>query len=303
MEIPYKGYTITPSSERQPDGRWLPVAALEIERRGIVTTIPPIRATSREVRAARAEADAVAVRMAKAWIDAHEREPEPVAPSPPPPAGRARAGRVESPPPAPVAPVVAEIKPAPAPAPPPPAPSEARAPAARPEAAPRAKAASERKRATPAEKPEWAELCQAVGLDADEKVDRLTRVLVVHSLLDRLVTLVLAAKIAASSESREAPRVEKTLSEVAPLPMPARIALGSALGVVTAAVAESIAEVERVRSRLALPRPARGRPPWDVGDIEELASQSACDRCVSRGIQAAHELIASLRVTWPPPRE
>jgi hypothetical protein len=271
MEIPYKGYTITPSSERQPDGRWLPVAQLETVRRGIVTPSPLVRATSQETRAARADADAMAVKMAKAWIDANEGKPVPVG-------ARGEAGS-------------------------PAAPLDARTPAARPEAAPRAKTTGDRKRPAPAEKLDWANLRQAVGLDSDEKVDRLTRVLVVHSLLDRLVTLVLATKIASSRESAEAPDVEKALADIAPLPMPTRIDLGSALGVLAPAVAESVAEVDQVRHKLAQHRPPRAKPPWDVGDIEELTSQAACDRCVSKAIQAAHDLMSSLRVRWPSPRQ
>src|SRR6266851_3909588 len=253
MEIPYKGYTITPSSERQPDGRWLPVAQLETVRRGIVTPSPLVRATSQETRAARADADAMAVKMAKAWIDANEGKPVPVG-------ARGEAGSPAAPP-------------------------DARTPAARPEAAPQAKTTGDRKRPAPAEQLDWANLRQAVGLDSDEKVDRLTRVLVVHSLLDRLVTLVLATKIASSRESAEAPDVEKALADIAP------------------AVAESVAEVDQVRHKLAQHRPPRAKPPWDVGDIEELTSQAACDRCVSKAIQAAHDLMSSLRVRWPSPRQ
>jgi hypothetical protein len=272
MEIPYKGYTITPSSERQPDGRWLPVAQLETVRQGIATPSPPVRAASQETRAARGDADAMAVKLAKAWIDANEREPIPVSASREP----------ESPA----------------------APPQARPPAAQPEAAaPRAKATGDRKRPAPTEKLDWADLRQAVGLDSDEKMDRLARVLVVHSLLDRLVTLVLATKIASSRESPEAPNVEKTLADIAPLPMPTRIDLGSALGVFAPAVVESVAELDRVRHKLAQHRPPRAKPPWDVGDIEELTSQAACDRCVSKAIQAAQDLMSSLRVRWPSPRQ
>ena len=74
MDIPYKGYTIIPNSERQPDGRWLPVADLQADDRGVATPRPPLRAAAREVRATRAEADAVAVKMARAWIETSERE-------------------------------------------------------------------------------------------------------------------------------------------------------------------------------------------------------------------------------------
>jgi hypothetical protein len=74
MEITYKGYTITPNSERQPDGRWLPVADLAITQRGMVTTKPPLRAKAPEARMTQAEADSAAVQMAKTWIDANERD-------------------------------------------------------------------------------------------------------------------------------------------------------------------------------------------------------------------------------------
>jgi hypothetical protein len=58
-----------------------------------------------------------------------------------------------------------------------------------------------------------------------------------------------------------------------------------------------------VKNTLAHPQPARGRPAWDVGEIEEIASPAACDRCVRRGIEAAHDLISSLRIKWPSPRQ
>ena len=310
MEIPYKGYTITPSSERQPDGRWLPVAQLESVQQGIVTANPPIRADSLETRAARADADAVAVKLAKAWIDENEGklppDPAPVEATPP-------AARPARPPIAP------EAKP---PAPPtarpsaPPAARPSAPPATRPAALPaerrpaaarsevpavRPRPTGDRKRAAPAERPEWADLCQAVGLDADDKVDRLARVLMTHALLDRLVTLVLATKIAASREATDPPDAEKAAADIAPLPLAARIALGTALGVLAPEVAESVAEMDGLRQKLGLHRPRRAKPPWDVGDIEEIASPAACDRCVSRATRTAQELVAALRVRWPSP--
>jgi hypothetical protein len=272
MEIPYKGYTITPSSERQPDGRWLPVAQLETVHQGIVAATAPIRATAQDTRAARTDADAIAVKLAKAWIDANEGKPVEPDPS-------------------------AEVR---VPAPPP----ETRAPAARPTAAPPARPTEDPRRPAPAaEKLGWTDLCQALGLDGDDKVDRLSRLLVVHALLDRLLTLVVATKIASSRESTEAPDVEKALADIAPLPLPARVGLGSALGVLTPAVAESLAEIERVRHSLARHRPPRAKPPWDVGDVAEIASQAACDRCVRSAIQAGQDLMSSLRVRWPSPRQ
>ena len=168
MDIPYKGYTIIPNSERQPDGRWLPVADLQADDRGVATPRPPLRATPRDIRATRAEADAVAVKMAKAWIETIEREEALGAPTtrdePPPrhePPPRARATEARKRPAA-----------APAPAPTPtPTPTPA---------------------AAPADTLTWP------GLD---DADRFTRLLAIHSLLDRLVTLVLAARLAPGSET------------------------------------------------------------------------------------------------------
>jgi hypothetical protein len=70
METTYTGYTIHPNSERQLDGRWLPVAELEIFHGG-ATTKPPLRAKSHEARMTEVNADAAAVQMAAAWIDAN----------------------------------------------------------------------------------------------------------------------------------------------------------------------------------------------------------------------------------------
>ena len=61
MDIPYKGYTIVPNSERQPDGRWLPVADLQADDHGVLTPQPPLRAAPRDIRATRADADVLAV--------------------------------------------------------------------------------------------------------------------------------------------------------------------------------------------------------------------------------------------------
>ncbi len=268
MDIPYQGYTILANSERQPDGRWLPVAELEVSHRGVVTSKPPLRATPREIRATRADADAAAVKMAKAWIDAGEREgPDPLA----------------------QVPIGSEVA----------SPRMSRKTRAQDvpvEAATGVRGADDRRRPTPFDKLDWAGLYQAVGLDSDEQVDRLTRVLVVQFLLDRLVAMVLATKLASSSESSEAPDIEDTLRDIAPLPIATRVDLASILGVVVPGVAESIVEINRLRNRLVHFKPTRGESGRDVSDAEELASQDACDKCLRKGIEAAQKLMSALRV-------
>jgi hypothetical protein len=228
MDIPYKGYTIIPNSERQPDGRWLPVAELEANSRGVVTPKPPLRATPREIRATRADADAVAVKMAKAWVEESEREATPRIPS----EQRVQDARVKAPP---------------------------------------------RARRIEAEKLDWPGLHEG---------DRFTRLLAVHSLLDRLVTLVLATRLAASRES--------IFDAMASLPISSRVALALTLNVVSPAAAEGILEIDRARNGLVHSKPTPGKPVWDVSGAVESES-------LRKGLEAAQNLMTALGAE-PTPR-
>jgi len=228
MDIPYKGYTIIPNSERQPDGRWLPVAELEANSRGVVTPKPPLRATPREIRATRADADAVAVKMAEAWVEESEREATPRIPS----EQRVQDARVKAPP---------------------------------------------RARRIEAEKLDWPGLHEG---------DRFTRLLAVHSLLDRLVTLVLATRLAASRES--------IFDAMASLPISSRVALALTLNVVPPAAAEGILEIDRARNGLVHSKPTPGKPVWDVSGAVESES-------LRKGLEAAQGLMTALGAE-PTPR-
>jgi hypothetical protein len=265
MDIPYKGYTIIPNSERQPDGRWLPVADLEANSRGVVTPKPPLRAAPREIRATHAEADAVAVKMAKAWIETIEREEDA---TPPTTHDEPRALTGASRPKATIE--NAEASPR--------IPPERRVQGARAEPPPRAK---------PIDTLGWPGLHQTIGLDTDEKVDRFTRLLAVHALLDRLVTLVLATKVAAGRE----PLFDATAS----LSFSSRVALAVSLNVVPSTAAESILEIDRVWNRWVHSKPTRGKPAWDVGGAVENIPQDACDKSLRKGLEAARGLMSALR--------
>ena len=246
MDIPYKGYTIVPNSERQPDGRWLPVAELQAISRGVVEPRPPLRAMPRETRATRAEADTMAVKMAKAWIEEGEVQVLSEAPRP--------------------------ITPTEAPVAPPRVPPEPRVQDARVKAPPRARKA---------ETLSWPRLHEAFGLDSDERVERFTRLLAVHSLLDRLVTLVLARKLA---------DIDTALDATASLPIVPRVALALALNLVSPAAAESILAIDRARNGLVHSKPTRGKPAWDVGGVVE----SIAPDTLRKGLEAAQGLMSSL---------
>lgn len=156
---------------------------------------------------------------------------------------------------------------------------------------------SKDRRPTPFEKLDWDPIFRAVGLDSDEQIDRLNRILVVHLLVDRLLTLLVAAKLAASSEAKESPPdVGKTIADIAPLPVPIRLNLASTLGLVTAPIVENIQEINRVRNRLVHFKPKGGKPGWDVDEVEEIASQDACDRCTKKGLEAVQALMRALNL-------
>ncbi len=287
MDIPYKGYTITPNSERQPDGRWLPVAELAVSSHGLVTSKPPLRATPRELRATRAEADAAAVKTAKAWIDAGERERTMPRPEGTPTIkGKARSITMDPPRPLPIGSGVA----------PPRMSRKTPAQDALADAMAGVRGADGSRRPSPFGEIDWASLYQAVGLDSDEQVELLARVLVVDSLLDRLVTVALATTLVSGSKSNEAPDISNTLRDIALMPIPTRANLAAILGVVAPAVAESIVEVNRLRNRLVPVKPTRGTAGWGMSDADEIASPDACFKCLRKGVEAARQLIAAYPV-------
>ena len=71
MEEQYRGNTIIANSTQRLDGRWLPIAELEVHFGGAVRVRPPVVAKPHEVRRTKEEADVVAIQMAKQWIDEH----------------------------------------------------------------------------------------------------------------------------------------------------------------------------------------------------------------------------------------
>jgi hypothetical protein len=156
---------------------------------------------------------------------------------------------------------------------------------------------SKERRPTPFEKLEWDPIFHAVGLDSDEKIDRLNRILVVHLLVDRLLTLLVAAKLAANFEPKESPPdVGKIIADIALLPVPSRLDRASTLGLLTAPIAENILEINRVRNRLVHFKAKGGKSGWDVDEVEEIASQDACDRCTQKGIEAVQALMRTLKL-------
>ena len=135
---------------------------------------------------------------------------------------------------------------------------------------------------------DWSGLFQTVGLDSPEKIDRLNRLLVVHLLIDRLLTLVLAAKLATCSAVAE-PDTERLILNNAGRAIPDRTELAVDLGLVERGAADKILRVNTARNRLVHFKPKRGFTHWNL-DEAEIISQEASDGRLREGIEAMQAL-------------
>lgn len=144
-------------------------------------------------------------------------------------------------------------------------------------------------RASPFDRLNWVPLLESVGLDT-EKGERLTRLLVVHLLLDRLLTIGLIKKKILQSSSSDAPDLKKITNDTSDLRFAARVGLAEGLGIVTPAIAAAMSEVNKVRNSLVHYKPKLGGKGWAVDEVPEIASQQECEACTQKGIEAVQEL-------------
>jgi hypothetical protein len=135
---------------------------------------------------------------------------------------------------------------------------------------------------------DWPRVFQSVGLDSPEKIERLNRLLVVHLLIDRLLTLALAAKLASCSSAAE-PDIDKIVVDNATRPIPDRAEAVYDLGLIDRDMADKILRVNAVRNRLVHFKPKRDVNRWNL-DEAEIISQEASDSRVKEGIEAVQAL-------------
>ena len=133
--------------------------------------------------------------------------------------------------------------------------------------------------------------------DSDEKIERLNRLLILHLLLDRLLTLLVAQKLGACSQ-RESPDIQKIIVDVATLPIPRRMELAMHLGVIDGDVGGKILEVNRVRNSVIHFKPKAGSSGWDVDHVDEIAKQDDSVRCLRNGVEVAQALMLALDLPW-----
>ena len=112
----------------------------------------------------------------------------------------------------------------------------------------------------------------------------LVRLLVVHLMLDRSVTAVLAVRFL---DRRLLAPPSKIEAAVAPLPMSRRMQLAQASRLISNSCAKDMKTVNRVRNKLAHYDPRSG---WGVSHVKEISSLKAFEQCVHHGQRALREV-------------
>ena len=134
----------------------------------------------------------------------------------------------------------------------------------------------------------WVPMFGWLGLDDDETVERMTRILVVHLLLDRALTALIAVSLL---NPRVMPSYKSIEEALAPVSVNQRIELAKAAHLISASCASTIKTVNRVRNKLAHHYPKLG---FGVAHVQEISSQKAFQRCVETGMSALREVIQAI---------
>lgn len=139
----------------------------------------------------------------------------------------------------------------------------------------------------------WAPYLKMLGLSDEEMIKRLVRIMVVHFLLDRFLTILITNKLLGSSPDS----FEKIQKVIAPLEVETRIDLANASQLISDSTASKVRTVNTIRNKLAHYQPKKG---WGFGHIPELSSQEAFDKCTQKGMEALHDLFSTLNRMFNP---
>lgn len=133
----------------------------------------------------------------------------------------------------------------------------------------------------------WAPYLEMLGLNDEEMIKRLVRILVTHLLLDRFLTILITNKLLGSSPDS----FTKIQQVIAPLEMETRIDIAKASQVISDSTASTIKSVNTIRNKLAHYQPKKG---WDFAHVLELSSQDAFNQCTQKGMEALHDLLSTM---------
>lgn len=131
------------------------------------------------------------------------------------------------------------------------------------------------------EKARWAPFLKWIGLN-EESGERLTRLLVLHLMLDRAITALITARF-----SRLPGSFFKVEATVAKLPIAQRINLLRSAQFITDPCAKDLHAVNEVRNNLAHYQPQLG---FEMSTVKELSSEKAFEQCAEKGMRALNEI-------------
>lgn len=124
-----------------------------------------------------------------------------------------------------------------------------------------------------------------LGLDKT-KTRRLTWLLTLHFLIDRLLVAAIGAKLLTCSSAKQPPSLDEMLKMLTDFRIPQRVSLARQLGLLSDGVADGILNVNRVRNSLVHFKPKSKGGSWQIGEIPEVAAEDSFDRCKQKAIEA-----------------
>jgi hypothetical protein len=132
---------------------------------------------------------------------------------------------------------------------------------------------------------QWKPMFDMLGISDEETSVRLTRLLLMHLMLDRAVTAVLAVRFL---DARLMPSYENIEAILAPLDVSTRIDLAKASHLISASCASNIKTVNTVRNKLMHYQPKLG---FGVAHVQEISSANAYEQCIEKGMCALREVV------------
>lgn len=142
----------------------------------------------------------------------------------------------------------------------------------------------------------WMKYRAVLHLHSEETADRLTSLLALHLLLDRMVTAVLSLRLL---DPRTVKSLEDVEAAVSRLNFNNRIELAKAARLISDSCALDIKAVNKVRNDFAHSRSktSKGR----VNILPELESSEDFEQCMQTGERALDELLKHINDHFKPP--
>jgi len=139
------------------------------------------------------------------------------------------------------------------------------------------------------EKHDWKPVFSHLGWHEEKQIQRLTKLLAMHLMIDSLLTAALSAQFLnrRPGVEAEASKIEEIVNRIA---ITARIDLARTAQVISDSCAADLKAVNAVRNRFAHCHPEDPKEGWGLEKVSEITSEKAFNGCMRRGYRAGEEL-------------